>query len=178
GNALAAQWDAMPAALRHDPAVAAAYAERAAALHWDDAAAQALEQALDANWDESLAMQYGRLQIGRLDQRLARSERWLAQHPDSPGLLLSHARLQHAHGDWAGADASLQRAIARGAGPEAWELLGHGYAANGDDAAARIAYANALRSARGDATLELPVDGARAPRDYDLRDGRGPTRLQ
>ena len=178
GNALAAQWDAMPATLRRDPAVAAAYAERAAVLHWDDAAAQAIEQALEANWDESLAAQYGRLPVGRLDERLARSERWLAQHPDSPGLLLSHARLQHAHGDWSGADTTLRRAIARGAGPEAWELLGHGHAANGEDAAARVAYANALRSARGEEPLDLPVDATRLPRDYEVRDGRGPTRLQ
>ncbi|HZX80845.1 MAG TPA: heme biosynthesis protein HemY, partial [Lysobacter sp.] len=145
------------------------------ALHWDDAAARAIEQALDANWDDALAAQYGRLSIGRLDERLARSERWLAAHGDSPGLLLGHARLQQAHGDWAGAEASLQRAIARGAGPEAWELLGHGHAANGDEAAARVAYANALRSARGDEPLELPPAARMGGRGYD---DRGATRLQ
>ncbi|TZF85167.1 hypothetical protein FW784_12475 [Lysobacter lacus] len=157
GNVLAAHWDAMPATLRQDPAIVAAYAERAAALHWDDAAARAIEQSLDAHWDDSLAALYGRLSIGRLDERASRIERWLAQHPGSPGLLTSRARLQYAHGDWPGAEASLHDAIDRGASSDTWELLGDGYAANGEDARARIAYANALRSARGDGLVELPT---------------------
>ncbi|GAB2504354.1 heme biosynthesis HemY N-terminal domain-containing protein [Lysobacter humi (ex Lee et al. 2017)] len=157
GNALASRWDAIPKGLRHDPAIVGAYAERAAALHWDDAAARAIEQSLDHHWDESLAAMYGRLSIGRLDERQARIERWLEQHPGSSGLLLSRARLQYAHGDWRDAEASLRQAIDRGAGPEAWELLGHGYAAGGDDSRARIAYANALRASRNDSLIELPV---------------------
>lgn len=157
GNALAARWDTIPKALRHDPAIVSAYAERAAALHWDDAAARAIEQSLDHHWDESLAALYGRLSIGRLDERHARIERWLQKHPESSGLLLSRARLQYAHGDWRDAEVSLREAIDRGAGAEAWELLGHGYAAGGDDGRARVAYANALRSTRGDGLIELPA---------------------
>jgi HemY protein len=177
GNALAAQWDALPASLRHDPGIVAAYAERAADLHWDDAAAKAIEQSLDAQWDDSLAALYGRLSIGRLDERAARVERWLTVHPRSPGLLASRARLQYAHGDWLGAEASLHEAIDRGAGADAWELLGQGYAAQGDETRARIAYANALRSARGDGLVELPADGRFAPRGV-APDPRAPTRLQ
>lgn len=178
GNALAARWDAIPSGLRHDPAIVAAYAERAAALHWDDAAAKAIEQSLDARWDDSLAALYGRLSIGRLDERAARIDRWLAAHPGSPGLLLSRARLQYAHGDWAGAEASLRQSLDAGAGDEAWELLGHGYAANGDESRARIAYANALRSARGDGLIELPSDTRYARAPIAPVDTRGGTRLQ
>ncbi|WP_133478472.1 heme biosynthesis protein HemY [Cognatilysobacter segetis] len=177
GNALAAQWDALPAALRHEPAIVAAYAERAADLHWDDAAAKAIEQSLDTQWDDSLAGLYGRLSIGRLDERASRVERWLTLHPRSPGLLASRARLQYAHGDWMGAEASLHEAIDRGAGAEAWELLGQGYAAQGDEARARIAYANALRSERGDGLVELPSGARFAPRG-PAPDPRAPTRLQ
>ena len=179
GNALAAQWDALPATLRHDPAIVAAYAERAADLHWDDAAAKAIEQSLDANWDDSLAALYGRLSIGRLEERAGRVERWLTLHPRSPGLLASRARLQYAHGDWMGAEASLHEAIDRGAGADAWELLGQGYAAQGDETRARIAYANALRSGRGDGLLELPSDGRYAgPRSSALDTRMPPPRLQ
>lgn len=177
GNALAARWDATPASLRHDPGVVAAYAERAAALHWDDAAARAIEQALDERWDDSLAALYGRLSIGRLDERAARVERWMDRYPGSPGLLLSRARLQYAHGDWREAEDSLRQALEHGAGAEAWELLGHGYTAAGDDARARIAYANALRADRGDALIELPFDGRPLSRD-GLPDAHGRPRLQ
>ncbi|WP_133501661.1 heme biosynthesis protein HemY [Cognatilysobacter terrigena] len=178
GNALAAHWDAMPAALRRDPTIVAAYAERAAALNWDDAAARAIEQSLDANWDDSLAGLYGRLSIGRLDERASRIERWLADHPGSPGLLLSRARLQYAHGDWLGAEGTLHDAIEHGAGAEAWELLGHGYSANGDESRARIAYANALRTSRGDGVLDLTPDSRVSRRLDPLRDPRAGTRLQ
>lgn len=177
GNALAARWDSLPKPLRHDPAVVGAYAERAAMLNWDDAASRAIEESLDTQWDESLAAQYGRLPIGRLDQRQARVERWLAQHPDSPGLLLSRARLHYAHGDWARAAGALQQSIEHGAGPEGWELLGHGYAASGDERRARVAYANALRGPRGEALIELPPESY-APMAREVRDGNGTPRLQ
>lgn len=181
GNALAARWDALPKTLRQDPVVVGAYADRAAALKWDDAAARAIEETLDTQWDESLAAQYGRLSIGRFDQRQARIDRWLEQRPDSPGLLLSRARLAYAHGDWPRAEAALQQSIEYGSGPEAWELLGHGYAAAGDERRARVAYANALRGARGDGLIELPPESyppmARSePRE--IRDSNGTPRLQ
>lgn len=180
GNALASRWESLPKALRQDPAVVGAYAERAAALHWDDAAARALEEALDAHWDEGLAAQYGRLSIGRLEARQARVARWLEQHPDSPGLQLSRARLHYAHGDWPQAEAALHQALDLGAGPEAWELLGHGHAAAGDEHRARVAYANALRSARGEAPIELaPVAYPRMGREpREVRDAHGTPRLQ
>lgn len=180
GNALAAHWESLPKPLRHDPGVVSAYADRAAALHWDDAAARAIEETLEAQWDDGLAAQYGRLSIGRLDERRARVERWLEQHPYSPGLLMSHARLHYAHGDWPQAEGALQRALDRGAGTEAWELLGHGYAASGDERRARVAYANALRAGRGEGLIELPPEHA-APLGRgarEVRDVNGTPRLQ
>lgn len=180
GNALAQRWESLPKALRHDPAVVGAYAERAAAFHWDDAATRAIEESLEAQWDETLAAQYGRLPIGRIDERRARIDRWLAQHPYSHGLLLSRARLHYAHGDWPQAEASLHEALHHGAGPDAWEMLGHGYAAAGDERRARVAYANSLRAGRGDSLIELPPETypplGRDPRE--VRDPNGMPRLQ
>ncbi|KRA16884.1 heme biosynthesis HemY N-terminal domain-containing protein [Lysobacter sp. Root604] len=155
-NVLADRWEALPKPLKSEPAAVAAYAERAAALRWEEAAAKSLEQALDTRWDESLAALYGRLPIGRLDARRGNAERWLSAHPASPALLVTLARLARAQGQWPQAEAYLHRALAQGANSEAWEELGHGFAAAGDDARARLSYANALRAARGEAASELP----------------------
>lgn len=149
-NVLAERWESLPKPLTSEPIVVVAYAERAAALRWEDAAAKSLEQALDARWDEGLAARYGTLPIGRIDARRAQAERWLQAHPASPALLLTLARFARAQEQWAQSEDYLHRALAQGAGAEAWEEFGHGYAQAGDDARARAAYANALRAARGE----------------------------
>ena len=160
-NALADRWDALPAPLRSNAAVVGAYASRAAAMNWNEAATRSLEQALDAQWDESLVGLYGELQVGRLEHRRAQIERWLPAHPSSPALLLAAARIAQAQGQWPQADSWLHRAIAQGGGAAAWEALGDGALDAGDETRARLAYANALRSQRGDALLDLPDRGLR-----------------
>ncbi len=160
-NALADHWDALPATLRNVPAVVRAYADRAAALRWDDAAANSLEHAIDAQWDDALAAHYATLPAERLDaaaleRRRAHAERWLQAHPASPGALLGVARLAQAQGQWSQAEHTLHRAIAQGGGSDAWEALGHGFTQAGDDARARLCYLNALRAARGDSAEPLP----------------------
>lgn len=160
-NALADRWDALPAPLRTRAPVVAAYASRAAAMNWDEAATRSLEHALDAQWDDALVGLYGQLPVGRLEHRRAQVDRWLPAHPSSPALLLAAARIAHAQGQWPQAEGWLHRAIAQGAGAAAWELLGDGAVQAGDEAGARMAYANALRSQRGEAALELPGRGLR-----------------
>lgn len=181
-NELADRWDALPKPLRGDPATVAAYAERAAALRWDEAAARSIEEALETQWSEPLAALYGRLAIGRLEERRARAERWLHAHPTSPMLLLTLARLARAQGQWPQAERYLHRALAQGAGAEAWEELGHGYADTADEARARLSYLNALRSARGEPAHDLPGRDLRQ-RIYDEaaieeRDEHGVPRLR
>jgi HemY protein len=155
-NVLAERWESLPKPLRTEPAVVDAYASRAAALRWDEAATRAIEQALEARWDEGLAERYGTLPVGRIDARGVQAQRWLESHPASPALLLTLGRLARARGEWAHAEQYLHRAIAQGAGSEAWEELGEGFAATGEDTLARQCYANALRAARGEAVLALP----------------------
>jgi len=155
-NLLAERWEAMPKPLRTESAVVAAYAERAAALRWDEAALRHIEQALDSRWDESLADLYGRLPIGHVDSRRASAQRWLQAHPASPALLVALARLSRKQGQWLQAQDFLHRALAQGAGADAWEEMGAGFAAAGEEGLARRAYANALHAARGEAAEELP----------------------
>jgi len=156
-NALAERWDALPRALRTEPGVTATYATRAAELGWDEAATDSIEHALDARWDESLASLYGDLPVGRIGHRRARATAWLKAHPASPALLSSLARLAQADGDPATAEDYLHRALAQGGGGDAWEALGDRHAAEGDDARARLCYANALAAARGGAVTPLPA---------------------
>ena len=66
------------------------------------------------------------------------------------------ARLSRAQDQWPQAENYLHRAIAQGAGSEAWEELGHGFAEHGEEALARKCYANALRAGRGEPAVELP----------------------
>lgn len=160
-NALADRWDGLPESLRTSPPVVAAYASRAAAMNWDEAATRSIEHALDAQWDESLIELYGQLPVGRLEHRRAQVERWLPAHPSSPALLLTAARIAQAQGHASQGEAWLHRAIAQGAGAPAWELLGDAAVQAGDDARARMAYANALRSQRGEPALDLPGRGLR-----------------
>ena len=155
-NVLAERWEILSKPLRADVAIVAAYAERAAALRWDDAAAQSLEHAIDAGWDEALVALYGRLPIGKLDSRRASAQRWLQTHPDSPALLVTLAQLARRQGQWPQAQEFLHRALAQGASADAWEELGHGFAAAGQEELARRSYANALDEKRGVAATELP----------------------
>jgi HemY protein len=71
-------------------------------------------------------------------------------------LLLTLARLAREQNQWPLAEGYLHRALAQGAGADAWEELGHGFTAIGDETRARLSYANALRAARNEAVVELP----------------------
>lgn len=165
-HALADLWDALPPALRDDADVVLAYAERAADLRWDDAAASSIERALGAQWDQTLAAFYGGLSLTRLDaaaieRRRANVDAWLQQHPASPGALLGSARMARAQGQWPVAERYLHRAIAQSGddrvwASRAWEELGHGVVQHGDEASARLCYANALRAQRGEPAEPLP----------------------
>jgi HemY protein len=177
-HALADRWDALPKPLQAEPSVVAAYSARASDMRWDDAAARSIESALATTWDESLVARYGRLPATAPDARRAQLERWLQTHPESPATLLALARMQ----PWPTAEATLHRAVAQGGGASAWEALAEVYAAAGDAESARLAYANALRATRGEATLALPNRDLRQQihdeAAIEIRDEHGVPRLR
>lgn len=156
-NVLAERWEVLTKPLRLQPSVVAAYAERAAALRWEDAATRSIEQALESRWDENLVTLYGRLPVGKLDSRRASAQHWLHAHPSSPALLVTLGRLARQQGQWTAAQEFLHRAVAQGAGAEAWEELAIGFNEAGDTASAQQCHANAVRAARGDLPVKLPV---------------------
>ncbi|MGY0633532.1 heme biosynthesis HemY N-terminal domain-containing protein [Luteimonas sp. A478] len=152
-NALADRWETLPKPLRTTPEVALAYADRAAALGWDEAATRSLERALEAGWNEPLIERYSTLPGGDLEHRTAACERWLSRHPESAGLPLALSRLWAKQGDWERAENHALHAIERDPRGGGWEQLGHVRAARGDETGACQAYANALRASRGDTVL-------------------------
>jgi HemY protein len=149
------RWQDLPARLHESPALVAVYARRAAELGMEDAGAAAVAEALDRQWDDALIDLYGRLPAGREDTRLARSQAWFGPRPDSAPLLLCQGRLCIAQQDWSRAEERLHRAIAHGGGSEAWEALGRTYTAQNNSPAAEVAYANALRTLRGESPLAV-----------------------
>ena len=161
-NALAAQWEATPKALRPTPDVVGAYASRAVALNWDEPALLALEQALDQRWDDELVALYGRLPAERLATRQANLARWRNVHDGSAALHLAQGRVALAQQQWDAADTFLHEAIAAGAGAPAWEALGELFAQRGEHALAAQCLANALRLQRGEDSVAL-VRGSEAP---------------
>ncbi|TXH65317.1 MAG: heme biosynthesis protein HemY, partial [Lysobacteraceae bacterium] len=181
-DALEDAWQTLPGALRSEPVIVGAYADRAAALRWEEAATGGIETALESRWDDGLAAQYGALPVGRLEQRRSRAEGWLRDHPASPGALLGLARILRAQGLWPQAEPLLHRAVAQGGGAAAWEELGHGFAAAGDDSRARHCYANALCVARDEASTPLPGRDLRekilAEAAVEDRDAHGLPRLR
>jgi HemY protein len=158
---LAARWERASRALRQHPTVVAAYAARATALGLEHQAAAAIEHALKRHWSERLAQQYGAVPRGPRASPLKAAEAWLQAQPNSPALLLALGRLCREESLWGKAEDYLHRALAQGAGAQAWEELGHVYAAQRDEARARHAYANALRLARGEPALPMPGRGLR-----------------
>ena len=154
-NALAAQWEATPKPLRSDADVVSAYALRAVALDWDEPALLTLEQALDTRWDESLVTLYGQMPVDKLATRQANLQRWLASQPSSPALLLALGRIATRQRQHVQAEDYLHRAIAAGAGPDAWEALGQLFIDRGEPALAAQCLANALRQQRGDDSIAL-----------------------
>jgi HemY protein len=154
-DALLQRWNALPLRLQQSPAVAAAFARRATALGFEKLGADALADAIDAQWDDALAELFGQLRSGRDTPRLARAEAWLAAHGTRPALLVALGRLCFEQQLWGKAEDYLHRALAQGAGADAWEVLGDTFIARNDAARAPVAYANALRVSRGEAPLAL-----------------------
>lgn len=154
------RWKGLPPSLRAQAPVLVAFARRAAALHVEAQASQALADAIEARWDESVVEAFGALPPHAGDERLARAETWLAAKSTSPALLLALARLCRHKGLPGKAEAYFHRAIAQGAGADAWEGLGELMGAAQDPRAA-IAFGNALRVARAEPPIDVPGRGLR-----------------
>jgi HemY protein len=151
------RWQALSATQREQAPLLAAYAARAGQLGLEAEAAKVLGDAIERDWREPLLASYAGLPAAREDTRLARARGWLSAHADSAALAQALGELAWRAGDLGYAEEALTRAIAQGAGAQAWEELGNVYTAREDAPRAQLAYANALRVSRG--TNALPLSG-------------------
>jgi HemY protein len=158
---LAALWSAASRAQRRRPELVEAFARRSAAFGQVLAAMDEIEAAQRREWNDALAVAWGELGPEELAARTRTAEGWLALAPNSAALLVTLARLHVAQEDWGRADEVLERALALEASPAAWEALGDVRRGQGDLAAAALAYAHALRAARGES---VPAPAPRAER--------------
>lgn len=142
-NALARLWDEMPKHLRSETSVVSAYAQRAAALGWDEAATRAIEQAVDAQWNDRLVTLYGNLPIGRYPERKARLERWMSSRPESESSWLALASLARTQNDLLAEHDYLQGAVQRSGSSSAYGLLGENALARGETELAARQFAKA-----------------------------------
>jgi len=153
---LEARWNGLTKAQRLAPRIAGAFAARAVALDLHEQAVDAVEKSLKKGWSSELAAYYARLSHGEKRSPLKVAERWLADHPDDPNLLTTLGSLCRREQLWGKAEDYLNRALAHGGGAQAWEELGHAYAAQNDSARAQQAYLNALGALRGEDPDPLP----------------------
>ncbi len=151
-DALWQLWSALPPAARNESTLILAFARRGAALGLHERVGEALVEAIDRHWNEAMVAELGQI-AGRDATRQTKLESWLEAHSTSPALLLA---LAHSASDQQQFDKAvdyLHRAIAQGAGSEAWEQLGHAFATQGDAGSAQLAFANALRALRNETPL-------------------------
>jgi HemY protein len=160
-DALLQRWSALPNAAQNEPALVLAFARRADALGLSERGAEALVEAIERHWDEALVTALGALPASVDPRRAEALQGWLPAHSTSPALLLALSQVALAARDFGIASERLHRAIAQGAGAEAWERLGQAYVAQDDADLAQQAYANALRVQRGEAAQPLSDRGLR-----------------
>lgn len=154
-QALDRLWGGLSRAQRIEPEIVAAYARRAMQCGEAEAAIAAVEKALRKAWSPELVRVYGQLPRSERHSPLKLAEEWLTEHPDDPALLVTLGRLCRAEQLFGKAEDYLRRALAQGAGAEAWEELGHVHADDRQDARAREAYAKALACLRGEAPSQV-----------------------
>ncbi len=175
-------WSGASRAQRKRPELVAAFARRAAALGQTLAAMDEIESAQRREWSDELATVYGDLGSAELAARTRKAESWLAMAPNSPALLATIGRLYIQQSLWTQAEEPLERALGLAQSPTAWEALGDCRQGEGDLASANTAYANALRLARGEATVPIGPRQPRGPVDthplaFEERSEHGVPRL-
>lgn len=119
GAAFTSLWKSTPTALKTDAAVARVAATRLIEDGEHDAALAILEAALAREWDEALVRLYGRAVGSRTDRQLDQAEKWLAQRPRDPELLLALAELCSRAALWGKAQSYLEASLAVEPGVEA-----------------------------------------------------------
>ncbi|MDH5648369.1 MAG: hypothetical protein OEY67_01830 [Gammaproteobacteria bacterium] len=91
-------WQKIPKSLRDRPELIASYAGQLIKQNQTDEAGKLLRQAIDFGWNEQLVALYGQTLSAQPEKQFSDCQKWLADHKDSPALLLTLARLARHNG--------------------------------------------------------------------------------
>jgi HemY protein len=109
---LRAFWNQLSEKDREDRSLVISATNLFASLNMTGEAREAIERALNHRWDSDLAALYGRAIDTQPIQQIQQAERWLLQHPDDAGLLLSLGLLCLHQSLWGKAQTYLEASLA------------------------------------------------------------------
>lgn len=159
-DALAGTWKSVPAELRSDDPIVAAYVEL---LVPQDAIAEAravLEKSLAVNWSDRLIGLYGRLDVEPPAEQLATVEKWLLLRPTNAALLLASGRISLRNKLWGKARDYFEASVARDTTAETCAELVRLYSRLGENAKAEQ-YLRRHAELTGSELPKLPLPSAR-----------------
>lgn len=110
-KALQTVWKDIPGELKRRSKIAAAAARAFIILGGCESARQILTDSLNEQWDSDLATLYGDCLAGEVVRQIEQAERWLMQHPDDSGLLLTLGKLCLHQGLWGKAQSYLDASL-------------------------------------------------------------------
>ncbi len=172
-EALAEAWTRLPAVARSDPAVFRAYLRALLSFGAGDEAARLIEARQSERWDPALATLHASIAAVPLDRRLRVAEAWLSAHPEQPQLLLALGRLCRLASLWGKGEDYLRRAIAAGAGADAWVELAELHLQREDREGAVACFRNALALLRDQGAVAAVARLRRQPSPTPTPEVRG-----
>jgi len=158
-------WHTVPARLREQPSLVAAYARQLVRQQAAAEAAELVRKTLKHHWDDSLALLYSENPAAQIET----AEEWRSQHGDSPNLLLALGRLAQRAQRPDQARQHLERSLSLGGGSAAHAALADLLAAQNQTDEALDHYRQAVRLAASPSAGNapgVPAAAGRAPTDY------------
>ena len=156
GDAVLAQWKAVPKALKSELTLLGAYYLALMRTGMHDKAEKDLAALLKANWRGPLVRLFGLVQGPDPTKQLKRAEGWLASHGNDPDLLLTSARLCLRAELWGKARSYLETVIGLRPTPEAYQEYGQLLNQLGETDAAADAYRSGLGMVAGSQLPAIP----------------------
>ena len=156
GEAVAAEWGAIPKKFKSDIALLEAYYNALMRTDLHAKAEKELAADLKREWRATLVRLYGLVEGPDPSKQLKRAETWLSERPDDADLLLTTARLCLRNELWGKARSYLETVIAVRPSPDAYQVYGKLLNQLGEGDAAADAYRAGLGMVTDDPLPAIP----------------------
>ena len=153
-----------------EPRLLGEYAGYLQEIGQDQKAERLLRDALKKQWDTGLVETYGLLDIAEPGKQLSAMERFLADHPDDPTLLLTLGRLSLRAQLWGKARGYLEACIGRNGPAQAYRELGQLLERMDERDKAIDVYRRGLSGSGGPEPVPLPHDIGKAQANRPMLD--------